>query len=76
MKVAEVEGGYWTVCMRLFEESSALEALVQLLEHATTVMDEKDAVMVTNNSFIIFAMEIDVYRCFLPSLASALVQFV
>ena len=27
MKVAEVEGGYWTVCMRLFEESSALEAL-------------------------------------------------
>ena len=27
--------------------------MVQLLEHATTVMDEKDAVMVTNHNFII-----------------------
>ena len=50
--------------------------MVQLLEHATTVMEEKDAVMVTNHSFIIFAIENDVHMCFLLSIASALVQFV
>ncbi len=46
LRVAENDGGYWTVCMRLLEEAGAVEGVVQLLEHATSVLSEADDVLV------------------------------
>ena len=46
MRVSENDGGYWTVCMRSLEEASAHEGVVQLLEHATSVLKHKDDVLV------------------------------